>query len=66
MMKRFKKATRLLGLVVLLFLASVGIGISGGVPVSTPGRKEDTIETTAEAVGSDTAETTLIRPGIKS
>ncbi len=41
-MKYFKKAMRLVGLVLLIFLAS--IGLVGGVPIPPSNRKENHIE----------------------
>ncbi len=43
--KSFKKLMRLLGLIVLIVLASIGIGIGGGMPIPAKGKKEDSIET---------------------
>lgn len=40
-MKRFKKAVRQIFLVLFIFLAGMGVGLVGGVPVSLSKRKED-------------------------
>ena len=47
-MEKFKRTLRLVGLIALMILASVGIGITGAVPVPTTNRKEETVETIAE------------------
>lgn len=52
-MKSFKKALKLLGLVLLIVLASVGLGIGGGIPIPPSNRKEDTIEVKVELVDSN-------------
>ena len=40
-MKRFKRICKLGGLMLLIILASVGIGLSGGIPVPAAKRKEE-------------------------
>jgi len=47
-MKNFKRTLRLLGLVTLIILASVGIGIGGCVPIPPANKKEETIEIIVE------------------
>lgn len=47
-MKRFKKIRRLIGLVLLITLAMVGIGTGGGIPVPIAGKRENQIEITVE------------------
>jgi hypothetical protein len=49
-MKSFKKALRLLGYILLILLATVGIGLMGGVPIPTMNKKEDAIEVLVELV----------------
>jgi hypothetical protein len=49
-MKRFNKILRLIGLVLLLCLATIGISIGGGVPVPFARRKENTAEIKIELV----------------
>ena len=39
-MQSLKKAFRLIGLSALLLLATLGIGISGGIPMSSSKRKD--------------------------
>lgn len=43
-MKSFKKVLRLVGLVLLLVLATMGVGLSGGVPVRTAGKRDEMVE----------------------
>lgn len=43
-MKKIKKVLRLFALILLIMLASVGVGIVGGIPVKPSGRKEDPVE----------------------
>jgi hypothetical protein len=43
-MQRFKRTIRLLGLVLLMLLASIGVGLSGGVPLSRSSKENDLIE----------------------
>jgi hypothetical protein len=43
-MQRFKRTIRLLGLVLLMLLASMGVGLSGGVPLSRSSKENDLIE----------------------
>ena len=40
-MKRFKKAVRYIFLVLFIFLAGMGVGLVGGVPVPLSKRKEN-------------------------
>ncbi|WP_316801762.1 hypothetical protein [Pedobacter nototheniae] len=42
-----KRLLRLIALVFLLSLASIGIGLGGGVPIPASGRKENAIEIVA-------------------
>lgn len=58
-MKSFKKILRLLGLVLLIVLASVGLGIGGGIPIPPSNKKEDTIEIKVELVESNEDKTKL-------
>jgi len=44
---------RLLGLICLIVLASVGMGIGGAVPIPATNKKEDTIELIAESSDDD-------------
>jgi hypothetical protein len=58
-MKSFKKLLRLLGLVFLIVLASVGMSLGGGVPIPPSNKKEDYIEVTVELDESDEEQTEL-------
>ncbi|MGK7392485.1 MAG: hypothetical protein ACNS60_19175 [Candidatus Cyclobacteriaceae bacterium M2_1C_046] len=58
-MKSFKKILRLLGLVLLIVLASIGVGFGAGVPIPASNKKEDTIEVTVELVESNEDKTKL-------
>ncbi|MEK6152611.1 hypothetical protein WIW50_05100 [Flavobacteriaceae bacterium 3-367] len=55
-MIRFKKALRLLGLMVLVVFAAIGVGLNGGVPMPTANRKKDTIELLMESDDTDEEE----------
>jgi hypothetical protein len=52
-MKQLKRALRVAGLVMLIFLALSGIGIAGGAPVPAIRRKENTIEIRTELKKTD-------------
>lgn len=47
-MKKFQKIFHLFSLILLVILASVGIGISGAVPISTNKKRENLIEIKTE------------------
>jgi hypothetical protein len=64
-MKSFKRILRLSGFVLLIVLASVGVGFAGGVPIPSSNKKEDTIEIAIELVESQEDETTLHKLEIK-
>ncbi len=64
-MKSFKKILRLSGLVLLIVLASVGIGLAGVVPIPTSTKKEDMIEINVELVESHEEKTKFILFQIK-
>lgn len=49
-MKKFQKTIRLFSLILLVILASVGIGIGGAVPVNTNKKRENLIEIKTELV----------------
>jgi hypothetical protein len=59
-MKRFKKTLRLLGLVLLIVLACLGIGIVGGAPVPRSNKKENTIEINVELQDDDRDKTMVV------
>lgn len=48
-MQQFKRVLRLLGLVLLITLAGLGIGLTGGLPVPKLSRREDQIEVSNES-----------------
>lgn len=48
LMRKFKRALRLIGLIFLLLLASMGVGLIGGVPIQPIRKKEDVIEAIIE------------------
>ena len=64
-MKSFKKTLKLLGLVLLIVLASVGLGIGGGISIPPSNKKEDTIEIKVELVESNEDKTKLGQFDIK-
>lgn len=64
-MKSFKKTLKLLGLAFLIVLASLGIGIGGGVPIPPSNKKKDTIEIKVELVESNEEKTKLGQFDIK-
>ncbi len=43
-MHKIKRKLRLLLFIFLLFLAIMGIGIEGGIPIPASGRKEEIVE----------------------
>lgn len=43
-MKKFKRRLRLLGYLLLIVLASFGLGLMGGIPLPKSNRKENPIE----------------------
>jgi hypothetical protein len=47
-MNTLKRALRLLGMVLLLTLACVGVGLNGGIPLPRLCRKDDATELKAE------------------
>lgn len=52
-MKSFKKALRLIGLVLLLILATVGVGLTGGIPLRRTNKRDEIIEINV-TVGEET------------
>lgn len=49
-MEKFKKTARLLCMVIVIILASIGIGISGGIPIIPIHKKLDIITAKIELV----------------
>ncbi|MES2836682.1 MAG: hypothetical protein V4667_04095 [Bacteroidota bacterium] len=47
-MKKFQKKFRLFSLILLVIVASVGIGIAGAIPISTNKKRENLIEIKTE------------------
>jgi len=64
-MKSFKKTLKLLGLVLLIVLATVGIGFGGGIPIPLSNKKEDSLEINVELVESKEDKTKLGQFNIK-
>jgi hypothetical protein len=56
-MRSFKKTMKLIGFVLLIVLASLGIGLTGAPPVPVSRKKEDTIEVTTETDETQADET---------
>jgi hypothetical protein len=61
LMKRFRKALRFSGLLFLIIAASLGVGLTGGIPVPVSGKKENTVEIKAEWIESGEDKTTMIQ-----
>ncbi len=49
-MNRFKRLLRRFLLVCLIVLASIGIGLTGGIPIPSVGKREDKQEINKEAL----------------
>lgn len=49
-MLRFKKSLRFLGLILLIILASFGVGMGAGVPISANHKREDANKIKTELV----------------
>jgi len=58
-MESFKRKLKLLGLVVLIVLASFGVGIGGGVPVPSSNKKDEIIEVNADLLESKQGKTDI-------
>lgn len=52
-MNRFKQLLRRLLLIVLIILASVGIGLSGGIPIPTVSKRREKSEINNEHVDKE-------------
>ena len=57
-MKNLKKLLKIAGLVLLIVLACFGIGIAGGIPVSSANRKEDKAQIKIELLDTKDETTT--------
>lgn len=64
-MRKIMKAIRLLGLVLMILLASIGIGLTGGVPVFSNSRKEDQNEIKIELVETEKEDETTKKSDFK-
>lgn len=64
-MKSLKKTIKLFGFVLLIILASVGVGIGGSAPVLPTSKKEDSIEVKVELQESKDNENEVIELSIK-
>ena len=53
------KAIRLLVLICLIVLAGVGIGMSGGIPIPTSNKRQETLEVNDELMESKTEASNL-------
>ncbi len=56
-MKKLKKAIKLVALVCLILLATIGVGISGGIPLPFSNKRKDTPDIQIELVESDKEDT---------
>ncbi|MHB1278162.1 MAG: hypothetical protein ACYC1Q_07175 [Bacteroidia bacterium] len=54
-----KKGLSRLGLFFLIILASIGVGISGGVPLPSGNKKEEIVEVHAEVKDAEKDEATV-------
>ena len=52
-MKLLKKTVKLLGITMLIVLASIGIGLGGGIPIPSSKKKEDFLEIKIELVDTN-------------
>ncbi|MCG8328128.1 MAG: hypothetical protein MI974_10605 [Chitinophagales bacterium] len=58
-MEHFKKVLRLLIFIIIIALATIGIGISGGVPIPTSFKRENRAEMNIELKESDEEENVI-------
>lgn len=65
-MKSFKKTLRLIGLVLLLVLATVGMGITGGIPPRNTGKRDEMIEINVKIEEETEASADMEKKDIKS
>ena len=64
-MERFKNILKLSALVLLIVLASVGIGMAGGVPIPSSNKRKDSTDLKIELVESDEVKTKIRQSEIK-
>lgn len=64
-MKRFRRTITLLGFVLLIVLASLGMGIAGAVPIPQTNKRKETIVIDVEEVDEEDAETDVLLLNIK-
>lgn len=55
-MNTFKRKLRQIGFIVLIILASVGVGLTGGIPIPKTSRKKETHEIAVEKVDEENDE----------
>lgn len=65
-MKGFKKTLRLIGLVLLMVLATVGMGLTGGIPPRRTSKRDEMIEIDVKINNEDEAPVDIAREDIKS
>jgi hypothetical protein len=58
-MKLLNKTVKLLSITMLIVLASIGIGLGGGIPIQSSKKKEDFLEIKIELVDRDDDQTKL-------
>lgn len=64
-MKNLKKTIKLFGFILLIILASMGVGIGGDAPVLPTSKKEDSIEVKVELPESKDNENEVMELSIK-
>jgi len=64
-MERFKNILKLSALALLIVLASVGIGMAGGVPIPSSNKRKDITDLKIELVESDEVKTKIRQSEIK-
>jgi len=55
-MNKFKRTLRRFAFILLIILAAVGVGIVGGIPIPSNGRKKETAEIVTEQVDDEATE----------
>ena len=64
-MEKIKRFIKILGLVVLMFLASIGIGLVGGIPIMPSNKRDNTIQIKTEVEESSDDESLFVMSEIK-